>query len=482
LAKPSADQGFRPNRAKGPGREFRWIIVASRRPTPPARPEAGFALIEVVVSALIMVAVTGGVVKLISATGATGADQRHRAQAYAAGQEDQARMRGMQISSLNHFEEKEVPVKVGNDTYLVTSKAFFVNDVTAEASCGAGNNSADYVRISSKVDWKGRPAALNPVTIESIVSPATGSLDPTHGALAIEVLNASSPPEGISGVSLNGSGPAPFAGSTDSTGCALFPDLPEGAYTLTPSLAAGYVDEQGEAPKAIPSVGVVRDGTVTKILHFDIEGKIEPKPTVKAYTNGSLISSSMQSAMLINSIWKGASEKGPFTATGSPPVIKGLYPFGATSQYSVYDGFCTGNKPTDSKAIASVSVPNNQSAAVPASFQVPAMYVNAWKGPNSSSKGLAFPSAEVWFTGNNNCGDVTVVKTNPSGQLDDPGLPWGRYDVCVDSVLGSPTNGTGSRRLRINDQDAKSLSTGPTLNFYLGSGSGAVSEENRNCP
>lgn len=440
--------------------------MALRRGSRTARPEAGFALIEVVVSALIMVTVTGGVVKLISASGRTGADQRHRAQAYSVAQEDQARMRGMQISSLNHFKEKEVPVKVGNDTYLVTSEAFFVNDATAEASCGAGNNSADYVRIISKVDWAGRPAALKAVTIESIVSPATGSLDPTHGALAVEVLNAASPPQGISGVSLNGSGPAPFAGSTDSTGCALFPDLPEGEYALTPSLATGFVDEKGEAPKAIPAVGVVRGGTVSEVLHYDLEEQIELAPTVKAYApSTSLIPNPIDSARLTNPGWSGSGEKtvtpGPIAA---PPkntqLIGSLYPFGTASEYGVYAGSCSLNKPPTGVSIDGAALTRANPSPVAATIQLPALYLTVKEGSAVAEK------ARVVIDEDTCSGGEWEYLTNPKGQLDYPGLPWGTYDICASkNVFGF------IRHTEVTNREVHSTGTGTVITLTLTSSS-----------
>ena len=73
----------------------------------------------------------------------------------------------------------------------------------------------------------------NPVVLSSIVSPSNGSLDPTHGTLSVIAANAAGGP--LAGVVLTGSGTSTFSGTTDSTGCAIFADLPAGNYTVTPS-------------------------------------------------------------------------------------------------------------------------------------------------------------------------------------------------------------------------------------------------------
>src|ERR1700710_854843 len=84
--------------AKAAASGDRCVCMASApaRSTPPSA--AGFALIEVVVSGLIAVIVTGGVIGLINSTGRAGAEERHRSQAFSIAQEDQARLRSTQIA------------------------------------------------------------------------------------------------------------------------------------------------------------------------------------------------------------------------------------------------------------------------------------------------------------------------------------------------------------------------------------------------
>src|SRR4051794_22427561 len=69
-------------------------------PMTPRRPEispaeAGFALIEVLVSAAVVVVVSAGTFGLLQAMTRASGDQRHSSQAFALSQEDQARLRSM---------------------------------------------------------------------------------------------------------------------------------------------------------------------------------------------------------------------------------------------------------------------------------------------------------------------------------------------------------------------------------------------------
>jgi Tfp pilus assembly protein PilV len=445
--------------------------MALRRGSRTARPEAGFALIEVVVSALIAVTVTGGVIKLLNSTARAGAEERHRSQAYSVAQDDQARMRGLPIPTLNNYERTET-VTVGGTPYTIHSTGSFVNDRTAALSCSSGSGSADYVQISSEVTWPTlKRAVLDPVLIESIVTPPSGSLDPTHGTLTVLAVNATETP--ISNVGVAGRGPSTFTGSTDATGCAIFPDIPEGNYTVTPTLAADFVDKDGAAPKA-ETVGVVGNSTVTKKLMYDKEGSISVNFKVRGYNGVDQASKADRIVYFNNQMTVPEKSMGTLGGTeNSSYTIQPLFPF--TTGYSIYAG-CSGNDPEAlNEAKTSVRAPSGSSAVT--TLRLPALYVNVWTGRNSSNKGTAFNNADVWIK-DDNCSVTRRYPTTSSGQLADPGFPWSQYDVCADTLTSS--TGTG-RRQRIENVSVESLSTGTTLNFYLGSGTGTVSSEG-NCP
>jgi Tfp pilus assembly protein PilV len=445
--------------------------MALRRGSRTARSEAGFALIEVVVSALIAVTVTGGVIKLLNVSGHAGAEERHRSQAYAVAQEDQARMRGMQIPTLNKYSREET-ISVGGTPYKVISTANFVNDKTASLSCSEGAGSADYVRIGSEVTWPSI-GIRNPVRLESIVTPPSGSLDPTHGTLTISAVNASN--VAISGVGVAGNGPSTFAGTTDSTGCTIFADIPEGNYTVTPTFSSGWVEKDGAASHS-ETVGVVGNSGKTKTFVYDREGSIEVNFKVRGY-NGVDAAAKDDSVVYFNNQMTtqlqtvgtpGGTEQSSFK-------IAPLFPF-ATSAYAVYAGGCAKNNPTSGEGIASVLVGSGEAKV--ATLRLHPLYARVWTGKNSSNKGSAYSNADVWVKDDNTeCGISRRYTTNSSGQLNEPGFPWGRYDVCADTLTSS--SGTG-RRQRIENVEVKSL-TGTTIDFYLGSGSETVSTEG-NCP
>ena len=401
----------------------------------PARGQEGFALIEVLVSAVIAVTITGAVIGLLNATGRAAAEERHRTQAYAVAQEDQAQLRSMRIPALKNLNQTRT-VTLNGTPYTIKSTASFVNDTTqGSPACGSGTASADYVKINTTVTWPSigsRPA----VSIQSIVSPPNGSLDPTLGNLAVSATNASG--GALSGVGLSGSGAGTFSGSTDSNGCAIFSDLTAGNYTLTPTLGSGYVDIDGNAPAAQPVTITGGNTTSYPLPSYDLGGKVTVSFKVRNYS-GSVVSSTMDSMIAFNSgmttadLWgtPGGTEVSSIAATP-------LFPF--TSPDSFYAGSCTTNDPGTGASKASVNVPANGSTT--ASVQLPALYVTVKNGSSAINGATVVITDTQCSYGSNNV--TRTYTTNSSGQLSDPGLPWGTYNICASAQI---TTGSGKNKV-----------------------------------
>lgn len=437
------------------------------------RDQAGFALIEVMVSALIAVMITGGVIGLINSTGRAGAEERHKSQAFSVAQEDQARLRAMRITDLNTIMRPRT-VTLNGTPYTVTSTATFVSDKTSRTSCTIGTSASDYVKLGSKITWPSMRSS-KPVVIESIVSPVSGSLDPTHGNLAVTIVNAQQ--QKISGAGVSGAGPGNFSGTTDSEGCALFGGEPAGNYTLTLNLGAGYINFDGETPPPVPAS--ITPGTTTPVsLEYDQGGSVEVRFLVKESGGSGLLNSTADSIIAFNSGMRTAHTYGTIGTPVNMIRASPLYPFASPNTDSFYAGSCTTNRPE--AGAASVAVPAGGNAVV--TVQLPALYLTAWQGKNSANRGTAFSNADVWIedaecNGSNGRPVLRRYATTSAGTLSDPGLPSSKYNICVDSKPGETS---GARRKRFPLTSVKSL-TGTTLNAYLGSGTGTESEEG-SCP
>jgi Tfp pilus assembly protein PilV len=403
-----------------------------------ASAEGGFALIEVMVSALIAVMVTGAVISLLNSTGRASAEERHRSQAFSVAQEDQARLRATRITDLN-VAMKPRTVTLNGTPYTVTSSATFVSDKTSKTSCTSGSTASDYVKLGSRVTWPSMGSRA-PVVLESIVSPVSGSLDPTHGNLAVTVVNAKQ--EKISGAGLSATGVGAFSGSTDSEGCALFGGEPAGAYTLTPNLGSEYVNANGEVPPSIPIT--ITAGTTTPLaLEYDRAGSVEVNFKVKESGGATLIPSTQDSIIAFNTGMKTAQLYGTPGGT-KVGMIKATSLFPFTSPDSFYAGSCTTNAPAAGGASVNVPAGGNTTATV----QVPALYLTVKNSSGTPTEQNGLSGARVTVTdsvckiGSTSTKVKRVFTTDSNGNLPDPGLPWGKYEFCASASISGTVRKT----------------------------------------
>jgi type II secretory pathway pseudopilin PulG len=389
-------------------------------------PESGFALIEVLISGLIAIIAAGAVLALLGTTARSAADSRHRAQAYAVGQEDQARMRAMRVPSLYKYSQTRT-VTVDGNPYTVESSAKYINNNTGDdLACGSGSATVDFVKIVTKVRWSGmRSGELT--TLQSLVAPPSGTLNPSAGTLYITAANAAASP--ISGIGVSGTGAGTFSGSTSSSGCAIFLEQASGEYTMTlTGVGTGLVDQDGNAPTA-KKVKVSPEVTNTVSLLYDKPGNVPLKFTTKDYS-GSVVTAKTDSFIAFNTGMSSAKLYGaPEGTRFSEKTATSLFPF--TSPDSFYAGSCTTNNPESGAGFVSTTVPNNGTASTK-TIQLPPLYLTVKK------EGSAYNGAEV-VTSDNECAtsghevrrSFTTASNSGSGHLPEPGLPWSKYTVCA---------------------------------------------------
>jgi hypothetical protein len=377
---------------------------------------------------------------LFATTERSAADQRHRSQAFAVAQEDQARMRSMRVPSLYKYSASN-PVLVDGVTYTVASTGKYINDVTGDdLTCGTGSSTIDYVKISSKVTWPGMRAGEE-VTIQSLIAPPNGTLNPNAGALVILATNASNTP--ISGVGVSGTGAGTFGGSTSAAGCAIFLEQASGTYTLSISnLGAGLVDPDGNAPAA-RSIKVTPEVTNTVNLFYDTPGKVPVKFETRKYSSS--LSAAAASSFIAFNVGMttaelfGSAEGTPFATKTAEP----LFPF--TSADVFYAGACTTNDPQSGTARPSVIVPKGGTAATQ-TIVLPSLWLTV-KTDGNLANGAAVKVADTECETAGHYIRRTYT-TNSSGRLTEPGLPWSTYNICAAGTVqtgtshGNPVYGT----------------------------------------
>lgn len=440
--------------------------------TPPGRKllhgEDGFALIEVLVSALVLAIVAAGVMALLQATTRSAASERRHSEAYAISQEDQARLRSMRLSALNRLEQTRTVILDKNE-FTVKSQGVFVNNTSGQpSSCTSGETSADYVRITSTTTWPGSQA---PVVVQSIVSPSNGSLDPNHGTLVVTVKSAASQP--LANIGLSGSGPGSFNGTTDSTGCANFTDLPAGNYSIVPN-APGLVDIHGESSAAQPA-GVSAGTSSPLPLLFDYPATLPIKFKYRVGSSNEFKAAKVDSALVFNALMNPAKAYWtPTKARQEEVVATSIFPF--TSPDTVYAGACEVNNPGSGAAQGSVTLSPGKTYSPTLELQVPALELTVNNGST------AVNGAQITIT-DENCkpGGVNLMREFTSEALGhqsnaEYGLPWGTYEVCA-SANYSGTN----HRKRESGVVVHSLTSATTKTLSLPS-SGGETGSSKKCP
>jgi Tfp pilus assembly protein PilV len=408
-------------------------MTPTGRIPPPA--EDGFVLIEVLASALVLAIASVGVMALLQATTHSAAAERHHSEAYGLAQEDQARLRSMRLSALNRLEQNR-EVSLDGTQFTVKSNGVFVNNTTGQpSSCTTGTTSADYVRITSTVSWYD---SHNPVVIQSIVSPSDGSLDPNHGTLVITTKNAAGEP--LAGVGLSGTGEGSFSGTTDSTGCANFTDLPAGNYQVTPT-APGLVGHDGQPPHT-ETTSVIAGGTNTLALQYDAGATLPVEFEYRVGSGSEFKHANIDSVYIFNSLGAAAYWT-PTKAREERVTAKPIFPF--TSPVSVWAGSCGSNNPGTGAGQGSITLSPGQTVVTPMKLKVPAYELTVDNG-SSPIKGAKVTVTDESCTESSGHRIERSYLTEKSGHQSSSsegkaeyGLPYGTYEVCASASI-SGTN------------------------------------------
>ena len=199
---------------------------------------------------------------------------RVRADAQALAQQDENRLRGLTIDQLSNLNQTLAPITLDGTQFTVKETAQYVSDGTGTPSCT--NPSADYLQTTSRVSWTNM-GTHPPVTVSGLQTPPVGSTNPTHGTLAVSVINAAG--QGASGMNVNISGPSTATQTTANGGCTLFGDLPQGTYNVSVAPPIGtYVDAQtGQAvtptspDAAFPAPTVVPGSKAASPTQFQLD-------------------------------------------------------------------------------------------------------------------------------------------------------------------------------------------------------------------
>jgi type II secretory pathway pseudopilin PulG len=448
----------------------------------PARPgsrprfagsEAGFSLIEVLVSALMVILIASAAAGTLIVTGHASADQRLRSQSDSLANQDQERLRGLSDEQLNNFTQSR-PVTLNGTTFTVTSASTFL-DTTGASGCTS--TAAAYYKIASTVTWTENFSHVTPVTEESILS------RPVTGDLLTQVKDQTG--QGVSGVNITAAsaatatapaGASTQTSTTGSNGCVLFAGLTPGSYTV--SMAdPNYVDPNG-LPSPLTGTATVTTSspasTTGNPFYLGLAGSI-------VGTFKTAAASALGEADTISWVGSGGASGGPSGMSGgfrSTPLgaisssitTLPLFPFNGgasayTNNYAVWAGRCLQQQPPaayDHYTVAPGSLNQAQTIQEPL-LDLAVDYPNATTPVKPSHVRLTFQS-----TAGTNCGytwtpTLAGAATLPAnGWLANPGQPFASTATTGTTTSGASTSSSPQAGSLTVCVDYRDPSTGRT--------------------
>jgi type II secretory pathway pseudopilin PulG len=240
------------------------------------RSEGGFAIVEVVVSAAVLAMVAVAVLAGMDGASSSTGREKSRSIAASLAEQDQERMRSMQISTLATLAESRT-VNVDGADFTVDSGGQWVSDATGGTpSCQQDSKQADYLKISSTVRSNVVGTRTKPVVIESLVAPSV-VYSTTHGSLAVQVNDRNG--VGVEGIAVTINGPTTAAADTNELGCAIFQYIPVGNYDITLN-RVGWVDHYGNQT-TVGNQDVAAGLLNIRTMFYDRAATIET--TIKTY-------------------------------------------------------------------------------------------------------------------------------------------------------------------------------------------------------
>jgi Tfp pilus assembly protein PilV len=410
-----------------------------------ARDERGSVLIEVMVSAVLLVVATIALLSAIDGANASSARSKGRSIASQLAEQDQERLRSKRFVDLSNYTETTTRVVAGVP-YTVLSESDWIRDATGGTeSCANNSTEADYIRIRSTVTSATVGKATRPVVVESLVAPPVAAFQASEGTLGVALKDRAGNP--LSGVSVTINGPKLLTDMTNSVGCAVFAYVPIGTYTIT-------LNQPGWITSKDVAQGTVQDGKVTVVdVQYDRAASITGRFYTKLPNAAGALVDVAARGWHLSAVKKGAT---PIVTAATPtpgPVAEittgNLFPW--TEGYGMYSGNCAdnattkSNDPTKSDAAYYDKYPGfvkpDPGAAHTVSVLQPAIKVQFVKNDTaktpiagaqvvirSTSTGCTDP-----FPGFTTDANGYVTKTPTTDYPYDPSLPFGEYKVCLDT-------------------------------------------------
>jgi len=299
-----------------------------------ARSDAGFSLIELIVSLTIFSLLIGTLVTLI-ATGLQAArTNKDRSVAVHLASQEMDAIRQASFSTIAIGQSSHT-VTVNSVDYQVKRKTEWVAKSATNDACDSTGSSPQVLRATVSVTW---PNMHNtqPVETSTEISPPVGSYDPDNGHIAVRVRDSNASPVGGVPVRVTGSGVDRTQTTIDGSGCAFFGFLTPGTYSVTLG-TTGWVDRQSVAAPT-QTVGVTA-ATISSVA-FDYDQAATVALTLSGVNSG--LPANAVPITIANTGLLPAGTK-TITGTGITRTLTDLFPF--SDGYEMWAGDCADADP-----------------------------------------------------------------------------------------------------------------------------------------
>jgi hypothetical protein len=436
--------------------------------------QAGFTLIEVLASALIVILISVAVAQgLISGAHLSGY-QQHKTQADEVAQQDQERLRGLSSKQLSGLSTAQTyQATLGGTTFTVSSQATLLSTSGTSSCTTAGGSAVAYYRTVSTVTWNATSGSQS-VTEDSIITP------PISGELLTQVTNETG--AALPGATITATGQSSGthdqeAGTTDGSGCVIMTGLSPDTYTVAVT-DPGYVDYNGNttlsdsatvtasgtarpttSPEVIGQAGTVTANFSTQAYSSDTSTTVTTVASQYAtnlsyYGAGGAATMSSYDTASNSSTWASS-----FTASNLFPFYFSGPPASYTGNYRMWAGACFQEAPPTTYDSTTVSPGSVSSMTV----QEPSLILTAYYNNGTSTSRIAPADAKVYFTSSTgtSCSDTWTepirasAASSNNGVLAYPGIPYaasttsgsaasasgqtGSLSACVDYNTGGTT-------------------------------------------
>lgn len=432
----------------------RLRVWAERRSPGCLSHEDGIALIEVMISALLVAVISIAVLNGFDLVGHTTSEQRFRNEAAVIASESQEALRSDPVSTLDVLasdSEAEKPHTykrtVGGETFTVVEEARHVTGASGTAGCNAttfkegSQPTGQYVRVSSVVTWPQLQTRLeaqqrglgeeveHPVRQASTITPPDGS------TLEVDVTDQNEAP--LEGVTVEADGIRTVTGSA---GCVVYSAIPATTVGLK-AFKQGYVTRTGQTEVVAGEVQIAPNITTHYPIRLAQGGAIEAHYAYKGETLPG--GSAVEGEAFVAAQNEIAPEFMLGGATGSPsPTATLSNVFPSTSPWTVYAGDCPEDDPqaVGTELPATVTVLPGQTATV----DVPTSHVSLSVMEGSEPGKPGNPASTIYPVKleDAKCNQAVPANatsaayqhtqsTTSSGHLSYPYQPFGYWTLCL---------------------------------------------------